>query len=206
MKIIISESQYNKLFKSGPALESAIIEYLNKFFNTAKRKVTPKKRNYGNLREDWCKDGKEVMSVHYYFGESDEDDNTINKNFYNGQIYISENLVNTISKLFNVRVKFILNVIAEWYDETHVQKFAKEMNEPYLHIDDAETLDKEYICAEDVKLPENISDEEMINYIVDNTLYRKQEILDKINNGEVELKELYLEILEMNDRKKRYGF
>ena len=206
MKVLLSEGQYNKFFKSGAVLEKGVVEYLNNLMKNTKRKVTPKSRNYGNLREDWCKDGKEIMSVHYYFGEMNVEDNEINKNFYDGQIYISEHIVNTISKLFNVRKKFILNVVTEWYDETYAQKFAKEMNEPFLHINDADTLEKEYSCAEDIEVPENISDEEMIDFIEKNTLYRRDEILQKIENGETTLKDFYLEILETKDRQNRYGF
>jgi hypothetical protein len=205
MKIIISESQYNKLFKGGPSLESAIVEYLNKMMKGSKRNVTPKSRNYGNLRETWCKDGKETLSVHYYFGETDEDDNVKNKDFYDGQIYISQNIINTISKLFNVRQKFILNIIAEWYDETYAQQFAKEMNEPHLHIHDAEPLDKEYDCAPEITVPEDISDKEMIDFIVKHTLYKENEVIDMINTG-TDLKDFYLEILEIQDNHRRIGF
>jgi hypothetical protein len=206
MKYIITEQQYNKLFKSGPALNNAIINYLEKVFSDAKRKVTPKSRNYGNLREDWCKDGKEIMSVHYYFGEPDGDNDIKNKDFYNGQIYISQSIINTIKKLFNIREKYILNVVAEWYDDEYVQAFATEMDEPYLHIDDAEALDKDYPCAPDIEVPENISDEEMIDYIVKNTLWRRDEVMNMINNGERDLKDFYLDILETVDSKNRYGF
>jgi len=205
MKYLITEEQYNKLFKSGPALNKAIITYLEKIFSDAKRKVTPKSRNYGNLREDWCKDGKEIMSVHYYFGEPNGEDDIINKDFYNGQIYISQNIINTIKKLFNIREKYILNVIAEWYDDEYVQAFATEMDEPYLHIDDAETLEKEYPCAAEITVPEDISDEEMIEYIVKNTLWTRDEVMNIINNGERDLKDFYLDILETVDSKQRYG-
>jgi hypothetical protein len=206
MKIIISESQYSKLFKSGSQLESVIVDYLNKMMSGTKRTMIPKSRNYGNLREDWCKDGKEFMSAHYYFGEVNDDEGYIpNQDFYDGQIFISQHIINTISKFFNVRQKFILNVIAEWYDETYAQKFAKEMNEPHLHINDAEPLDKEYDCAPDITVPEDISDKEMIDFIVKHTLYRENEVIDMINNKGVDLKEFYLEILEIQDRHKRLG-
>ena len=204
MKYIITEEQYKRIIKSGPALDKAIISYMEKLLNGAKRRVTPKSRNYGNLREDWCKDGKEIMSVHYYFGEPNGEDDIINNDFYNGQIFISQNIIDTIKKLVNVREKYVLNVIAEWYDDEYVQAFATEMDEPYLHIDDAEPLDKEYPCADEITVSEDISDEEMIEFIVKNTLYRENEVINMINTG-TDLKEFYLEILEIQDRHKRMG-
>jgi len=206
MKYLITETQYNKFFKGGPDLESAVIQYLNNMMNGAVRKVKPKSRNYGNLRVDWCKDGKEFISAHYYFGEPDGEDNIINNDFYNGQIFINEKTVETISKLFNLRMKYILHVITEWYDETYTQEFAREMNEPHLHIDDADVLDKEYPCAPDMTVSEDISDEEMIEYIAKNTLWRKDEVVNMINNGERDLRDFYLDILETVDSRERYGF
>jgi hypothetical protein len=66
-------------------------------------------------------------------------------------------------------------------------------------------LEKEYPCAEEIAIPEEISDKEMIDFIVKHTLYRENEVIDMINTG-TDLKELYLEILEIQDSNRRYGF
>lgn len=206
MKYIITEAQYSKFLKSGESTELAIIHYMENLLKGATKRVKPKARNYGNLRETWCKDGMELLSVHYYFGEPNDEDEIKNKDFYNGQIYISEKVVETMMKLFGLRQKYILHVITEWYDHNYAPKFAQEMNEPYLHIDDAEVLDKEHRCLEEPKVDENLSDDEKIDFIVKKTLFTRQEVLDRINNGEENLDELYLQILEIQQEREQLGF
>ena len=67
MKIIITEEQYKRLNKSSERITNAIIKYMNDYIGKGERKITKKSRNYGNLREDWCIDGKEAISAFYYF-------------------------------------------------------------------------------------------------------------------------------------------
>ncbi|MFZ9657454.1 MAG: hypothetical protein ACO29Z_02065, partial [Crocinitomicaceae bacterium] len=49
------------------SITNAIIKYMNEYIDKGERKVTKKSRNYGNLREDWCINGKETISAFYYF-------------------------------------------------------------------------------------------------------------------------------------------
>ena len=60
MKVILTESQFNRLNKSSEKITSAIIKYMNEYIDKGERKITKKSRNYGNLREDWCINGKEA--------------------------------------------------------------------------------------------------------------------------------------------------
>ena len=69
MKVILTESQFNRLNKSSEKITSAIIKYMNEYIDKGERKITKKSRNYGNLREDWCINGKEAITAFYYFEE-----------------------------------------------------------------------------------------------------------------------------------------
>jgi hypothetical protein len=46
----------------------------------------------------------------------------------------------------------------------------------------------------------------MIDYITDNTLYTKDEVIEKIDSGERELEDFYLDIVDTVKRKKELGF
>ena len=67
MKFILTESQLNRLNKSSQGITNTIIKYMDKYISNGERKITKKSRNYGNLREDWCINGKETISAFYYF-------------------------------------------------------------------------------------------------------------------------------------------
>jgi hypothetical protein len=197
MKIIITEGQYSRLNKSSQNITNAIIKYMNEYIGKGERKIAKKSRNYGNLREDWCINGKETISASYYFE---------NGEFQKGSLSISKKIVKSLSDLLSIRRTYVIHVIEEWYDDTMVPKFEEITGQSGLSIDDVDVWDKEYPCRTEPVKPEGITDEEMIDFIYNNTAYRKEEIINKIETGERELEDFYLDIVDTVKRKKDLGF
>jgi hypothetical protein len=196
MRIIITETQYRKFLTSNPKISDSIKNYLNKYISKGKRKIGIKSRNYGNLREDWCVNGKETIVAIYYFD---------NEEFMNGNLLVSESLIDEIQSLFSVRKSYIVQIIEEWYDETMVPEFEKITGESGLYITDIEYIEENDCIPEPTK-PEGITDEEMIDFIDKNTAYRRAEIINKIKSGERDLEDFYLDIVDTIERKKQLGF
>ena len=197
MKYIITEDQYKRLNKSSQSITNAIEKYMNFYISEGERKMTPKSRNYGNLREDWCVDGKETIHAFYYFEKG---------KFDKGSLIVSKNIIESLSSMLNIRQSYVLNVIAEWYDETMVPKFEQIVGESGLGIDDISASDRDYECIPESVKEEGITDEEMIDFVVKNTLYDREEVLEKINSGEEILEDLYLQIKDIIKRKRILGF
>jgi hypothetical protein len=197
MRIIITEGQYNRLNKSNQGITSAIIKYMNEYIDKGERKIVKKSRNYGNLREDWCINGKETITAFYYF-EGDK--------FERGSLSISKKIVESLSNLLSIRRSYLIHVIEEWYDDTMVPKFEEIIGESGLSIDGVDVWDKEHDCIPEPVKPEGITDEEMIDFIYKNTAYRKEEIIDKLESGERDLEDFYLDIVGIQDRKRILGF
>jgi hypothetical protein len=197
MKYIITEQQYKRLNRSNETLTKAIVKHLNQYISYGERKIHNKKRNYGNLREDWCIDGKEVITAIYYFDDG---------RFDTGTMIVSKELVESLSKMLSIRKSYILHVILEWYDEVMVPKFEQIVGESGLSIDDIDTSDRDHECIPEPEKPEGISDEEMIDYIVKHTLYSEEDVIKKIESEEETLEDLYLHILDIQNRKKILGF
>lgn len=197
MKFIITESQYNKFVKSGHLIQSEILKYLTNYFTKGERKIGKKSRNYGNLREDWCVDGKEVLNAYYYFEDGSPD---------NGVLVVSEKLIKTIMSLFSVRSSYVVHIIEEWYNEVMLPKFEEIIGEGGLILDSVEVSTSDHDCIPEAVKPEDITDEEMISFIDKNTLYKRQEILDMIKSGKRDLEDFYLDIVDTVENKKRLGF
>jgi len=197
MKIIITEGQYSRLNKSSQNITNAIIKYMNEYIGKGERKIAKKSRNYGNLREDWCINGKETISAVYYFEKG---------KFEKGSLSISKKIVERLSNLLSIRRSYVIHVIEEWYDDTMVPKFEKISGESGLSIDDVDVWDKEHPCITEPVKPEGITDEEMIDFIYNNTAYRKEEIINKIESGERDLEDFYLDIVDTVKRKEQLGF
>ena len=197
MKIIITESQYKRLNKSSEGITNAIIKYLNEYIDKGERKITKKSRNYGNLREDWCINGKETISAFYYFE---------NGEFVKGSLSISKKIVESLSNLLSIRRSYLTHVIEEWYDSTMVPKFEQIVGESGLSIDGVDVWDKEHDCLPEPVKPEGITNEEMIDYIVKHTLYTKDEVIGRIESRKEDLDDFYLHIVDSQNRKKNRGY
>jgi hypothetical protein len=170
---------------------------MDKYISNGERKITKKSRNYGNLREDWCINGKETISAFYYFEKGE---------FERGSLSISKKIVENLSNLLSIRRSYVIHVIEEWYDDTMVPKFEEITGESGLSINDVDVWDKEHACRQEPVKPEGITDEEMIDYIANNTLYTKNEVIEKIESGERELEDFYLDIVDTVKRKEQLGF
>jgi hypothetical protein len=197
MKIIITEEQFSRFSRSSPALQNGINKYLNQYIENGNRKIGQKSRNYGNLREDWCISGQETITAIYHF---DED------KFTSGSLLISKEIIETISNLYGVRPSYALHIIEEWYDDTMVPKFEQICGETGLYIDNIDAKSGTHECIPEPVKPEDIKDEEMIDFIVKNTLYRRPDVIEKIESGQRNLEDFYLDIVDTVNRKKITGY
>ena len=192
MKIILREDQYRRLNKSNQSITNAIEKYMDKYISQGVRTIGKKSRNYGNLRETWCVNGKETISVYYQFD---------NKKFRNSFLSVSRNLVNHLSEVLSIRPSYVMHVISEWYEDTILPKFEEMSDESGLSIDEIITQNKDEDCIEESVKPEGITDKEMIDYITKNTLYTEKDVIEAIESGDENLDDLYLQIVDIVKRK-----
>ena len=194
-KVLKEEDQRQRYLKSTDSLRKVIALFLNNYIEDGDRKIGKKSRNYGNLREDWCVNGKEVITAIYYY----EDDK-----FYSGSLLVTKKLIEKIMKIFNVRKNFLMSVVEEWYEDTMIPKFEQIVGETGFYFDDVDLFDRDHDCIPEPVKPEDITDEEMLEFIVSNTLYRRDEVVNQIESGERDLEDFYLDIVNTVENKKRY--
>jgi hypothetical protein len=64
-----------------------------------------------------------------------------------------------------------------------VPKFEELMNESGLDIDDVGVVEKANRCKDEPVRPEEITDDEMIDYIVAHTLFKRQDVIRQLEGG-----------------------
>jgi hypothetical protein len=195
MKYIITENQYSKFVKPEPVVIRTVYKYLNSIFKNSKRTVIPKSRNYGNIGEEYCINGKVVMITQFYYN-TDEDSDFVGTH-ESGSLFIDESIVDEIISTFKLRKTVVLNIIIDWYSDTYLSNVRSEFGDNNLDIDDiyADKLDRS--CLQDVDTS-NVSREEMLNFIYKKTLYSKPE---KDDLSDEELTDLYIHIKHIAQRK-----
>jgi hypothetical protein len=194
-KVLKEEDERRRYIKSTDSLRKVITLFLDDYIEDGDRKIGKKSRNYGNLREDWCVNGKEVITAIYYYEDG---------KFYSGTLLVSITLVEKIMKIFNTRKNFVMNIIEEWYEDTMIPKFEQIVGETGFYFDDVDLFNRDHDCIPEPVKPEDITDEEMIEFIVSNTLYRRDEVINQIESGERDLEDFYLDIVHTVENKKRY--
>jgi hypothetical protein len=182
IKKILREEVQRKFKKSNPNLERVIIKHMESLISDSKRIIPPPEDNYGNYIEEWCKGNNIVMEAKYFFNDEDSDE----EKFFAGDLYVNEKEVEFLAKILQVRKAFILNIITEWYDEKYATKFGQETGHPELEIDETLTFDNWRKCYQMIDV-DNISREEMINYLDKETAYRRNEI-EKLSDNELKSK------------------
>ena len=194
-KVLKEEDERRRYIKSTDSLRKVITLFLDDYIEDGDRKIGKKSRNYGNLTEDWCVKGKEVITTIYYYEDG---------KFYSGTLLVSRTLVEKIMKIFNTRKNFVMSIIEEWYEDAMIPKFEQIVGETGFYFDDVDTFNNDHDCIPEPVKPENITDEEMIEFIVNNTLHRRDDVINQIETGERDLEDFYLNIVNIVKNKVRY--
>ena len=197
MRIIITEEQFNRFNKSSNAIQNGIIRYLNQLVSEGERTFSTKNNNYGNLSENWCIDGNTAFTAIYYFE---------NGRMVKGMLIVFKDIVDQIRNIFSIKQSYAIHVIEEWYEDVMVPKFERIIGESGLYINSIYAKERTHECIPEAVKPEGITDDEMIDFIVKNTLYRKPEVLKTIESGRRNLEDFYLDIVDIVKRKEITGF
>ena len=183
----VLREEVSKRFTSGNVeKENFIKKHMEKIISNTTRVLTPPEENYGNYNEEWCTGDKIVIEAKYYFN-SDEDGYEEVEMFFAGDLYVDKEIIEFLSKILLVRKSFILNVITEWYDENYATKFGQETGHPEFEIDETHESDNFRKCYQMINT-NNLSREEMIDYLDKETLHRKNQLEELPDN---ELKATY---------------
>ena len=186
MRIIITEEQFNRFNKSSQAMQNGITKYLNHLFSEGERTFSTRNNNYGNLSENWCIDGNTAFTALYYF----EDGNMVK-----GSLIVFKDVVDQIRNIFSIKQSYALHVIEEWYEDVMVPKFEELVNEKGLGIDEISiSPNRERPCRPKFVRPDDLTDDEMIDFIVNNTLFKREDVLRQLENGK-DLDVMYADIL-----------
>ena len=179
IKKVLREEINRRFAKGTPEMQSFIIKRLEDLLSEATRVIPPLEENYGMHNEEWCKDGKVVVDARYHVDDDTDE-------FFSGDLFIDKEVIDFLSKILQVRKSLILNVATEWYDEKYATKFGQEIGRPEFEIYEAMETDSPRKCYQNINT-DNLSRDEMIDYLDKETAYRKNE-LEELPDDELKSK------------------
>lgn len=181
---VLREEVNRKFTKGTPEIQSFIIKQAERLINDSQHQTIKPEDNYGNYGEEWCKGGIAQFGVNYYFDRDYEDDNAGlgETKFFGARLNVNREFVDFLTKMLQLRERFVLNTLEEWYDEKYATKFGNEIGHPEFEIDEVDIMDYDSKCR--VKVNQNLSREEMMDYI-DNFSAMSRKNIESKNDDEL---------------------
>ena len=164
--------------------------------------------NYGF---EWCNDGMEIMSFDLAFEYIDEyHSNRVKnseRNFDRGTLQMPKDIIQEMLTDIPVRKNYLIYVIEEWFEDTLLDKVSTMIGRDDISIDEFEEYpETSLVCVPPQTKPEGLTDDQMIDYIVSNTLHRKEHLeRSMLEDPDFDLEKLYLDILKMGESKRLRG-
>jgi len=149
---------------------------------------------------EFCKNGKQIMNLALFFEETDDNTPTSERKFESSTLSIQEDFVGGILKTFPVRRNYLYYMIEEWFEDTFLSEISNMIGRNDISVEELSFNDRTYTCVPPIKeVPEGVTQDEMIKVIMNNTLWRKKDLLalEEREPGSIEF--FYLQKLRNNE-------
>ena len=177
------DEEVNEVYtKPNEKTDKLINSWLDKLFSGSKVYYS---KSYESRHDfDWCNNGLEIASVALFFNTDEtvysDKRPTSERDFEECNLTIPKNIINDLVKYVPIRKNYLKYKIEEWFEDNIFPYVVEKMGRDDIYI----TEIKEYpenaqVCVPPVEKPEGITQDEMIDYVVKNTLYRRDELLKK---------------------------
>lgn len=194
-----------KYIKPTSEVQKLVYKFLNKFAEGSE--VYHIKHHDTVHHFEWCKDGRKIMVLILYFDHNEEvwDDTRKmeERPFENGSLFIPKDKFRVFLNIVPIRVTYLSHLILQWFEDTKLNDVKTMIKRDDIDIDEL-ILDSDNasVCVPPPTKPDNITDDEMIDYIVANTLFKKEELKTKSVKW---IEKLYLEKLRSQKEKEEGG-
>ena len=196
-KILLQEVE-KKYPKPTPNVEKLIYNWLDNYFDGAK--MYQMKDYEFSYTFEWCNNGMEIarFSVDFNHDYDVWEDNRkmSEREFDDSELRVPEDIVNNLQTDIPVRRNYLSYVIEEWFEDTMIEKIQSELGRNDISINRfSEHPKKSQVCVPPVSKPEGVTDDEMIDFIVKNTLWNANDLIKKEKETPGYIDKLYVDKL-----------
>ena len=205
---IFNEEVTKKYSKPTEKVDKLVYGWLDNLFSGSKMYY---KKSYESTHSfEWCNNGNEICNLRLYFDVNydvyDDKRPTSERQLESATLSIPKDVINDLSQDIPVRRNYLRYLIEEWFEDNLLSVVQQKMERNDIYVTEfTEHPDKSRVCVPPVKKPEDITDQEMMNYIKANTLfsYKDMEKYEAEEPGWVE--KTYLEKLHQKEYERLNG-
>jgi hypothetical protein len=208
IKTILKEEVNEIYSKPNEKMDKIITRWLENLFAGSKMYYKESWKSRHDF--EWCNKGMEIASVILFFNNDDSVYNdktpTSERNFEEGTLSIPESIVDELIDYVSIRRNYLRYKIEEWFDDNIFPEVIKTMGRNDIHIDEFSEYPKiAQVCVPPIEKPEGVTEDEMVEFIIKNSLFRRDDLLklEKIEPGYIE--GLYLDKLRGEEIKRVRG-
>jgi hypothetical protein len=130
---------------------------------------------------EWCKGGREIMSLALFFEEiqsfGGDERKMEERPFNHGVLMMPEDKFRDILDIVPIRATYLSHLILQWFEDTKLADARTMFGRNDIDVDELSLNPKTAdVCVPPPTKPDDITKDEMIDYIVAGTLFKKDDI------------------------------
>jgi hypothetical protein len=198
IKKVLREEVNKKYLKPSEKSEKFILDRLNSMASGAEIYHVESYKTRHDF--EFCKNGKQIMNLELFFEETNDRTPTSDRKFETSTLVIQEDFVGGLLGAFPVRRNYLYYIIEEWFEDTFLSKISNMMGRNDISVEELSFNDRSYVCVPPIKeVPEGVTQDEMIKVIMNNTLWRKRDLLALEEREPGSIEWMYLNKLRNNE-------
>ena len=206
IKKILQEEVNKKYPRPNENLNKAIYSWLNIYFSNSQIYESEYWKDHG-FNFQFCKNGREIghLSVELddkspNWGPRDRRPQS-ERSVKEVMLYIYPNMIDMMKKVFPVRRNYLMYIIEEWFEDTQLNKIQQMLNRNDLSLDyvTKSSNKKGDLCVPPMTKSEDITTQEMMDYIKGNTLFSYSDMEEHEEDEPGWIERTYLQKLRSNE-------
>ena len=210
IKKILLQEVNKKYSKPNEKLDSLVYNWLDNYFEGSQI-YTHEYWKYHGFSFKFCKNGREIADLRVELDDRSPDWGprdkrpTSERNVKEVMLYIYPVMVDELITDIPIRKNYLLYLIEEWFEDTKLDKIQQDFNRNDLSLDYVSVFESRKrgdICVPPISKPEDITMQEMMDYIKKNTLFSYEDMEENEEEEPGWIEELYLAKLRGNEKER----
>jgi hypothetical protein len=213
IKKILKEEINKKFSKPNEKLDSLVYNWLDNYFEGSQI-YDSEYWKYHGFQYEFCKNGREIADLRIVFddrspdwGPSDKRP-TSERSVKEVMLYIYPTMVNELIADIPIRKNYLLYLIEEWFEDTKLDEIQRGFNRNDLSLDYVSVFESKKrgdICVPPLTTDEEITTQEMMDYIKKNTLFSYKDMEEHEEDEPGWIEKTYLEKLRSKEKERVRG-
>jgi len=139
IKQVLEETIQKKYSRLTPDQYDKVYKLIGSIFNGFKLEWMDKDETYGDVRVNFCRNGRQMG----YFVGGDEpgwDDDVSNFSNY-ATLTFDKSIINQVQSVFNIRKALVLNLITEFFEDNYLDDISRKFGIQFNDLEDVKEYD-----------------------------------------------------------------